>query len=99
MNPGEFTKRWIAGMKNLSLENQLKGLISGAIGNLIGFGAGIMIMGYYVVAQKQWQWIWTIFILIIAFFTTVIDLIAKKQQLRALKNVETDLKTIEGLRL
>ena len=87
MNPREFTKRWVEGMKNLSLENQIKGMISGAIGNLIGFTGGIITMTYFVIVNQQWQWWWSILILIVALFSTILDLIGKKQQLRQIKSI------------
>ena len=53
MNAREFTSRWIDGMKNLSMENQIKARIAGAWGNLIGFMGGILTMTYFVISAKR----------------------------------------------
>jgi hypothetical protein len=92
MNPREFANRWISGMKNLSQEDQVKAFIAGCYGNLFGFAGGIFTMGYYIFAFQQYQWWWSVFILIVAFFTTLIDLVGKKQQLKLYKQ-DLDTKT------
>jgi phosphotransferase system glucose/maltose/N-acetylglucosamine-specific IIC component len=97
MNPKEFFKRWSDGMKNLTVEQQLKGMIAGAYGNIIGFSGGIVTMGYFVVVSKQYQWWWSILILIIALYTTVLDLFAKKKQLESISSdsLEDSMRILE----
>jgi len=97
MNIIDFFKRWGNGIKNLSPERQLKSHISGAIGNIIGFTGGIVTMSIMVFFVKQYHLWWTVLILVIALFTTIIDLIGKKQQLHALQQMQKSIEDMEDV--
>jgi len=98
MKISEFGKRWIQGMKTLSVENQLKANISFCYGNLFGFTGGIVTMGYFIIVAKEYRWWWTILILFIAFASTFVDLISKTQQLNGIKDMQEQIKILEQTR-
>ena len=90
-----FFKKWGEGIKNLSPERQLKAQLSGGYGNIIGFSGGLITMSYMVFVTNNYHWWWTIFILFIALFTTVLDIIAKKQQLKAILDMQKQFEAME----
>jgi len=98
MNPVDFTKKWIDGMKHLSPENQLDAAISLCYGNIIGFLGGIITMLYFVIVAKEYRWWWTVLILIIALLSTIVDLIAKKQQKQSLLEMQEQMRLLEQAR-
>lgn len=95
MNPSEFMKKWINGMKNLDEERMIHAKISGHIGNIIGFSMGIPIMVYFSIVLKDYKWIWTIIVLLVADYMAVLELIVARQQLMAVVNMKSEIKKLE----
>jgi hypothetical protein len=87
------------GMKNLSPRRQLEANIAFGWGNIIGFFGGFVSMLIWVIFTKDYKMWWTVVILGIAFCLTIVDLIAKYQQMKALDNMESNLKQMEGMKL
>lgn len=92
MNPSEFMRRWIDGMKNLSPLAQLKAQKAGIIGNLVGF----LSAGAYLIYMKYYIWI------IVIFFTLwlqVLELIKVSQAIKAHKEFDESMVIISEARL
>jgi len=98
MTKGFFSKWW-QGVKNLSARRQLEAYISFAWGNLIGFTGGFVTMLVWVFMAKQYQYWWTAFILAICVGGTVVDLIGKHQQRKAMIKLDDNMKEIANARL
>jgi uncharacterized membrane protein len=104
MDEKGFFARWIGGIKNLSEEGQINVQLSFSWGNLVGFFGGFITMLLYIIYSKDYKFWWTALILLIAFLTTIVDLIGKTQQLKAIQlkaiqNAEDQLKKLEGVML
>lgn len=95
----DFFKRWWEGIKNLSARKQLEAQISFAWGNLIGFFGGMITMIYWLLTAKQYQYWWTVLILAICVLATVVDLIAKNQQMKAMDTMDDAMINISNARL
>lgn len=97
--PDGIFKRWKEGIKNLSPQRQLEATIAFAWGNLIGFFGGFITMLIWVFMARQYQYWWTVFILAICFGATIVDLISKYQQKKAMLKQDEQMNQINAARL
>lgn len=93
MNP---VMRWVEGMKNLTVAQQLHGKIAGLYGNIIGMSTGLFTMAWYVVAHGENKWWWTIAVLFFAVWLSIIDLIGTRQQWKAASEIELKMKQLKN---
>lgn len=96
MNSKNFFKRWKEGILNLSIEQQLKGKLTGLIGGIIGLTLALITMIY----RKMWGFgIFVFFIIWIQFITYI----GMRQQLantkEMLKGIETKKEDIQSPKL
>jgi thiamine transporter ThiT len=94
-----FFKRWMEGLKNLSVKRQLEANIAFSWGNLIGFFGGFITMLIWVIFGKQYQYWWTAFILALVFAATIVQLVGLYQQKAAIIRAEDQMKQISEARL
>ena len=88
MNPNEFMKRWIEGMKNLTPAQQLHGKLVGTIGGVVGLILALITL----IIRKQWGFSVFIFFMI---WIQVITLIGMRQQYKATVMLQEELEKNE----
>ena len=94
-----FFARWFEGMKNLSPQRQLEANIAFDWGNIFGFFGGFVTMLAWVIMTGQYQYWWTVLILLIAFLVTIYSLIAKYQQKKAFEGADEQINKLDELRI
>lgn len=85
MNPQEFMKRWIEGIKNLTPAQQLHAKMTGNLWGTIGLSLAFIVMA------KQGLWYWLLFIGA-AIYLQFIQYIGARQQYKATVEIMEEMK-------
>lgn len=88
MNPKEFLRRWIEGIKNITPVQQLKSRCIGTIGCI----AGLILILIVMIMRRVWYVIVLMFFLL---FLQVIQYLGTRQQYLAMKEIQEEVKPIE----
>lgn len=88
MNPQEFTKRWIEGMKNLTPSQQLQAKMYGNIGAVLGLVIALVAMFI------QGIWYWIVFLIFITFLQAL-ELYKVSQQLTETRKFEREMQNLQ----
>ena len=84
MNPNEFMRRWIEGMKNLTPTQQLHGRMIGTVGGIVGLTLALITLLY----RRTWGF--SIFIFFVIWIQ-VISYIGIRQQYIATQKIQEEI--------
>ena len=87
MNPKEFFKRWKQGMKELTMQQQLKAKINGHLGAMIGLSIALVALIYRTITNFNYiQLGFSIFVFFIIWLQRV-EYIGTKQKLKVINEM------------